>query len=378
MKKNKNSSIYLFILNLLMSCCFSFTMAQQPAATKQATKMPAKPRISGFFKGKLPCNDCEGINYSLKFSGTDQAEEESSSSGKPGKPTISRGKFNFINDSVVFLSFTDSALNKYILRKKNTLILLDKEQKMMTGKDTDRYVLKRSADENQVKAALLNKKRRDGITFCAENKQQHWSLDIYKKEFLLFKRTLREKPDTFKINSWIDNTERGTSKIEASNKNLKKLEIDLYRQFCGDSSKADVHTYMVMVIDSLERSGCGDDILPLPGTEQAALNNMWMLEKMGSTIVDKSKGKKAPILEINEKELSFKGSGGCNAISGIIKIERSKITFDNIVASKMLCEGSIEPEFLAMLKKIDSYIISKNRLMLRSNNEIKAIFIRIN
>ncbi len=100
------------------------------------------------------------------------------------------------------------------------------------------------------------------------------------------------------------------------------------------------------------------------------LNDIWVLESLNGVEIDMSKYRNGlPQLEINVDEMNFYGSGGCNQISGYIKIYGSSIKFGPVASTRMLCEGVNEAEFLNALQDANSWKIEKNKLYLMQDGK---------
>jgi len=69
-----------------------------------------------------------------------------------------------------------------------------------------------------------------------------------------------------------------------------------------------------------------------------------------------------PNITFNLKEERVMGKNSCNNYSGKIKVEGSKITFDDqgMISTKMFCEGEGENTYMNTLGKINGYSISDN------------------
>lgn len=68
-----------------------------------------------------------------------------------------------------------------------------------------------------------------------------------------------------------------------------------------------------------------------------------------------------PSITFDEKAGTFNGYTGCNTMSGKMKMEKNIINFDEeMMMTKMACQGEGEKIFLDNLKKINHYSISKD------------------
>lgn len=107
------------------------------------------------------------------------------------------------------------------------------------------------------------------------------------------------------------------------------------------------------------------------------INSDWQIKKLGTK--DVSKFNATLTLDIDRK--SATGTSGCNSYGAIINIvtKHQKITFANIVSSKLNCKNEnalFEVDFFDALKKVKTYeLTDKNTMKLIAND---GGFIEIN
>ena len=95
------------------------------------------------------------------------------------------------------------------------------------------------------------------------------------------------------------------------------------------------------------------------------INDSWTLEIINGVSYNPDSGNGVwPVVEINLKEEKLTGNTSCNNMSGKVIVEGSKITFSDIVTTKMFCMESIEQEFLIALGKVNNYKTEKMKLFL--------------
>jgi len=108
------------------------------------------------------------------------------------------------------------------------------------------------------------------------------------------------------------------------------------------------------------------------------LHDLWALESInGEAFVMNEQTRNYPIIEIYVKEERLHGNTGCNTINGKIKIDGNKISFSQVIATKMACPGDLEYRFLSALESIDNYKIEKLRLFLYEGEEVKMVFRKV-
>ena len=105
------------------------------------------------------------------------------------------------------------------------------------------------------------------------------------------------------------------------------------------------------------------------------LNDIWVLESINETPADeKNYMKGLPRLEINIKEMTFSGNGGCNSISGKLESKGDNIKFGPVISTRMMCPGNYESEFLTALNNAESFKIENNRLYLMQSGKTLMVF----
>jgi heat shock protein HslJ len=95
------------------------------------------------------------------------------------------------------------------------------------------------------------------------------------------------------------------------------------------------------------------------------LHDIWVLESIESKTYSRAENQNLhPTVEIYLAEERFNGNTGCNNMSGKITVNGSKISFTNIITTKMFCDGVDETSFISALEKANNYKIEKMRLYL--------------
>src|SRR3989304_258588 len=130
-------------------------------------------------------------------------------------------------------------------------------------------------------------------------------------------------------------------------------------------------TALFITIVSLLIPGCSSSNEAI----NVLINDIWALESIdGETYKRELNSEEHPIIEIHLKEQKLIGNTGCNRINGTVIVEGSRITFSDIVTTKMFCPGSIEQNFLIALGKVNNYKIEKMRLFLYEDTVEKLVF----
>mgnify|MGYP000974536991 CR=1 FL=1 len=71
---------------------------------------------------------------------------------------------------------------------------------------------------------------------------------------------------------------------------------------------------------------------------------------------------KVPTLILESISKKLTGNTGCNQMFGSFTTKQNKISFSEMGATKMFCEGVKENEYLALLNQVDSYKLNNNQL----------------
>ncbi|HEU0137606.1 MAG TPA: META domain-containing protein [Flavobacterium sp.] len=72
---------------------------------------------------------------------------------------------------------------------------------------------------------------------------------------------------------------------------------------------------------------------------------------------------------------SFGASAGCNSIGGKYKISGSKISFSNVLSTRMACDNMTSEQLvLKAFEEADNFVANKKLLQLRKGNQILATF----
>lgn len=108
------------------------------------------------------------------------------------------------------------------------------------------------------------------------------------------------------------------------------------------------------------------------------LHDIWVLESVKGEPYSLAENQNLhPTIEIYLAEERFSGNTGCNNMNGTLTVDGSKITFTNIITTKMFCNDVDETGFLSSLEKVNRYKIEKMRLYLYEDDSELMIFQKI-
>ncbi len=101
--------------------------------------------LTGTYSGLLPCASCPGIAYQLTLYPDMSYKEEVEYQEKGGEIILTNGKYALKNDTVLWLQDKPSTEGMhYFSIQENTLTMLDRSGKPMSGKLASHYVLAKS------------------------------------------------------------------------------------------------------------------------------------------------------------------------------------------------------------------------------------------
>ncbi len=113
-------------------------------------------------------------------------------------------------------------------------------------------------------------------------------------------------------------------------------------------------------------------------TVNPLLHDIWALESINGKAYSRIESQNLhPTLEIYLSEKRFSGNTGCNNMNGNVNVEGEKISFSDIVTTKMFCADVDETSFLTALNKASNYKIEKMRLYLFDDDKEVLVFKKI-
>jgi len=108
------------------------------------------------------------------------------------------------------------------------------------------------------------------------------------------------------------------------------------------------------------------------------IHDIWVLESIEGVTYSRTEGQQQhPTLEIYLAEERFSGNTGCNNMNGSVNVRGEKISFSDIVTTKMFCADVDETSFLTALGKANNYKIEKMRLYLFDDKKELLVFKKI-
>lgn len=141
--------VFIFFFITIFISCGNISTPPVPKNShlNQSQKDSISRMIAGMFVGKMPCADCEGINYSIMLSSTWNYSTKSVYVGKESVPFLSKGKWRLIGDSIIALENTSDVPSYLQIINRDSLHMLDASMKRMTSPLESMFALKRGDEE---------------------------------------------------------------------------------------------------------------------------------------------------------------------------------------------------------------------------------------
>lgn len=219
-----------------------------------------------------------------------------------------------------------------------------------------------------------------GIDFYARGNEPGWVLEIDFDSSMKFSEMNGLNIITSAVKG-MKAQETDLTNFRAQTERGEELSVTISKLKCQDNMSGEIFdcTVRVQIKNSnesnfFEFSGCGKYLYDY------RLNDIWAMEEMTDVVLKKENLMKGlPIFEFNLRDMRFSGHAGCNQIGGAIELQGNKITFENIISTKMLCpDMSVEQKVIQTLNNGKfTYKIEKLKLILESDEHTKMIFRKV-
>jgi|WetSurMetagenome_2_1015567.scaffolds.fasta_scaffold44139_2 heat shock protein HslJ/uncharacterized membrane protein len=340
---------------------------------------------NGIWIGFLPCEECEGIDYTVNFKDDFTFKQKFVYKGTDEEFIIDEGLWSFISDSVIELESSD--YGKLFLVSGKKLIMLNEYEERFESSIEDKYTLHKDAstvkdiedvgdvkdvkpdkDVVEMNSSSYQDKFLNGVDFIAIGSEPNWTLELDLEKSMSFAAMDDIKistPAVEGIKAQDADVTLYRTKTESG-----ELVITVIREDCEESISGEKFTYKVRVEakKSSDKNyktfeGCGKYL------SDSRLNDIWVMEEMTGINFKKEKLQKGmPTFEFNLNELKFNGHAGCNSFSGVINVVSNKITFSDLIGTLMSCPNmKVEKAVIeALNKKTVTFTIDKLKLTLVS------------
>lgn len=230
-----------------------------------------------------------------------------------------------------------------------------------------------------VNPSFYQEKFLNGIDFFARGNEPNWVLEIDFEKSMRFSEMNGIEINTPAVEG-VKAQDSDVTNFRAVTESIE-LSVTISKELCQDNMSGELFDYNVRVRfrnsnqpEFVEFSGCGKYLYDY------RLNDIWVMEEMtGVELKKENLLKGLPMFEFNLSEKRFGGHAGCNQISGGFDLKGNKITFGNLISTKMACpDMTVEQKILQVLNnKKFIYRIENLKLVLESDSGIKMIFKKV-
>jgi len=121
-------------------------------------------------------------------------------------------------------------------------------------------------------------------------------------------------------------------------------------------------------------AGIGFNCSPKLSPDAGWGHQEWVVVEMRKVPVQQSGGRRDAHITFDVATKKFSGNGGCNQINGNYNVDKSEITFTEVLSTKMSCNDiEFENTFLSTLASIDRYEIRGTDLVLKKKKETMLV-----
>lgn len=259
------------------------------------------------------------------------------------------------------------------------LILLEL---MIFGCGENNKVIKKPVPEKIVGANpdFYKRKFDEGIDFTARGNEPFWAIDIDFDKGMMF-TSLTDISELNIRNGEVIKEQNEDAIRYYSITEEGEIIVKLVSNVCVDDMSGEnfSHTVNVKVKRSIDNNytefnGCGKFLM------DQRLHDIWVMQEMtGVELKKENLSKGLPVFEFYLNDMRFSGHAGCNQLAGKIEIEGNKMTFGEIIATKMACPNmEVEQAVISALNNNTfTYTIEKLKLTLVNQHGFKLIFSKI-
>lgn len=221
---------------------------------------------------------------------------------------------------------------------------------------------------------FMEKKWRSGIDFYATGNEPSWAIDIDFEGNIIFS-TMNGDLFVFRKEEvkWYRTATPGFS---ASNSSGQLSFVSMMEE-CADTMSDEVFQYKITIDLNKEGetqkafTGCGNYV------PDFRLDGKWKLDQLGiKKAVETDFYGKIPVFTFEMDALRFGGSSGCNMISGKVNMNPGKISFGEMISTRMACPEGREDQLNQALQSTVFYTLEESKLILKDENqEITIVFV---
>lgn len=210
----------------------------------------------------------------------------------------------------------------------------------------------------------------DSLT--ATGNEPFWNLSVYKDSIIIFNR-IDEETRVFNYSKPQYDSETSTFIYDLSD-NFSGFKIYINNTACNDDMSGFLHSYSVKIEISELLKGCAQQVIERDVVYE--LHDIWLLIELNGERIS-NENKSVPVLELFPEQGEYGGKVGCNSIHGRFETDNNSIKFFPGAVTRMFCPNFKEQQYIDMLSKVESYKREELLLFFYNNNEVIAVFRKI-
>lgn len=198
---------------------------------------------SGFYRGMLPCKNCDGIQRTILFTDNGQYKMEELNWGKGTPARVIKGTWEKEKEKGHFRLYeNEKPIAEYRL-SKDSLINTENYGTQVPDSLSRQYVLfrKNTGPEN----AAWKKRRSEGVEIIGNGGDPYWSVEIDKDKYILFKSPVFQRPVIVPIEKPLPAKDSLVYSISTDAGNL--LKVSIAPGFCTDGLSDHIYEYRMTV-----------------------------------------------------------------------------------------------------------------------------------
>ena len=292
--------------------------------------------VAGVYMGKLPCPDCEVIEYRLDLFEDGNYSDQVFYKGKASEPTQSIGKYTFTANNLINLGKYLPGMNLFA-KTDAGLLMLNDDGTRITGPNEKRYQLLPESKVAQKAKTLSEQYYKDGIGFYATGEKSAWRMELDYQTAYRFYLPGNEILEFEVVEPEVLSDYQFQYNSSGSEGTLT-LTLDFTNR-CQDNKSGDL--FDCSVTAEIKRNngkkevlnGCGNFV-----TYPEFFETTWQLVSINKAPANISKYENGlPTITFGKGQRDFKGIDGCNEIAGQYYLLGDKVMFNQFASTALSC-----------------------------------------
>jgi heat shock protein HslJ len=292
--------------------------------------------VAGVYFGKLPCPNCEAIEYRLELFADGNYSDFVFYKGKDSEPTQSIGKYSFTTSNQINLGKYLPGMNLFA-KTEAGLLMLNDDGTRMAGPHEKRYQLLPESSFAKKAASMDEQYYADGVDFYARGEKSVWRMELdYQSgyRFFLPNNEILE----FDVVEPVALSDYAFEYKTSSRGGNLTLTLDFTNR-CQDITSGDLLDCAVTA--EITRNNGKTDVLKGCGnftTYPEFFGTTWQLvsiNKAPASIKNYENG--LPTITFGKLQRDFRGEDGCNEIAGQYYLLGDKLMFNQFASTAVSC-----------------------------------------